>query len=121
MADVAFNDSAGMTIMEIGMAMLLMRAGTAELDDFAAEFARRFRVPVEPFDLRPCYNRMIERGWLEPHPTEAPRVLVTLAGEQVTYAAFSGFIRLVDPTGQYFKASMVFALTTRRHEEDDDD
>jgi hypothetical protein len=118
---VAFSDSAGMSIMELGMAMLLMRADSAELDDFAAEFARQFRVQVEHDDLRPCYNRMLERGWLEPHPSDAPRVLVTAKGEAVTYAAFSGFVRLVDPRGQYFKASLVYALTTRKHEDDDDD
>ena len=66
---VAFSDSAGMTIMEIGMAMLLMRTGSAELDDFATEFARQFRVPVEADDLRPCYIRMLERGLIEPHPS----------------------------------------------------
>ncbi|UAJ12394.1 hypothetical protein [Polymorphobacter megasporae] len=117
---VAFTDSAGMTIMEIGMAMLLMRTGSAELDDFAAEFARQFRVPVEPVDLRPCYTRMLERHWIEPHPTEPLRVLVTKAGEDTTFAAFAGFVRLVDPTGDYFKASIIFGMTTREHQEDDD-
>ena len=117
---VAFSDSAGMTIMEIGMAMLLMRTGSAELDDFAVEFARQFRVPVEVVDLRPCYNRMLERRWIEPHPTQPPRVLVTEAGEAITFAAFAGFVRLVDPTGDYFKASIIFGMTTRQHQEDDD-
>ena len=118
---VAFSDSAGMTIMEIGMAMLLMRTGSAELDDFAVEFARQFRVPVEADDLRPCYIKMLERGLIEPHPSESPRVLMTTTGDAVTFAAFSGFVRLVDPTGDYFKASLVYALTTRRTEEQDDD
>ena len=118
---VAFSDSAGMTIMEIGMAMLLMRTGTAELDDFATEFARQFRVPVEADDLRPCYIKMLERGLIEPHPSEAPRMLMTSTGDAVTFAAFSGFVRLLDPRGEYFKASLVYALTTRRTEEQDDD
>ncbi len=118
---VAFTDSAGMSIMEIGMAMLLMRTGSAELDDFAAEFARHFRVPVERDDIRPCYIGLLERGLIEPHPSETTRVLMTTTGEALTYAAFSGFIRLVDPSGQYFKASIIFGMTTRQHQEDDDD
>ena len=120
-SDVAFGDSAGMTIMEIGMAILLMRRGSAELDEFAGVFAEHFRTPVTAADLRPCYTRMLERRWIEPHPTEPPRVLVTSAGEDVTWTAFAGFVRLVDPTGNYFKASIVYAMTTRTHAEDDDD
>ena len=46
---------------------------------------------------------------------------MTTTGDAVTFAAFSGFVRLVDPTGDYFKASLVYALTTRRTEEQDDD
>ena len=118
---VAFGDSAGMTIMEVGMAIMLMRRGSAELDEFAGSFANHFKTPVSADDLRPCYTRMLERRWIEPHPTEPPRVLVTSAGEDVTYAAFAGFVRMIDPTGEYFKASIIYAMTTRQHEEDDDD
>ena len=121
MVDVAFRDTAGMTIMEIGMAVMLMRRGSAALDDFAEAFAANSRTGVTADDLRPCYTRMLERRWIEPHPTDAPRVLMTEVGEQVTWEAFSGFVRMIDPGGNYFKASIVYAMTTRQHMEDRDD
>ncbi len=120
MSGVAFGDSAGMTIMEVGMAVLLMRRGSAELDDFADTFALYFGTPVTAASLRPCYTRMLERNWIEPHPTQSPRVLMTKVGEEITWAAFRGFVRLVDPGDKYFKASIIFAMTTRQREEDDD-
>lgn len=118
---VAFGDSAGMTILEVGMAIMLMRRGSVAFDEFADGFANHFRTPVTADDLPPCYTRMLERRWIEPHPTEPPRVLVTGTGQDVTYAAFAGFVRMVDPTGDYFKASIIYAMTTRQYEEDDDD
>ena len=120
MTESAFSDCGGVTIMELGMAVMLMRSGRATFEDFAQQFTTHFRTTVEPHELRPCYNRMIERRWLELHPTEPARVLVTEAGETLVYAAFSGFVRLVDPNGTYFKASIIYGMTTRQHEEDND-
>ena len=119
--DVAFSDCGGMTIMELGMAVMLMRSGRATFADVAQAFATHFKTLVDADELRPCYRRMIERRWIELHPSEPARVLVTEAGENVVYAAFSGFVRLVDPNGSYFKASIIYGMTTRQHEEEDDD
>ena len=120
MTAVAFRDSGSMSVMEIGMVMLLMRRGSAALEDFADTFSVQFKTPVSVDDLRPCYTRMLERRWIEAHPTEPPRMLVTSAGEDLTFAAFAGFVRLVDPGGQYFKASIIFGMSTRQRAEDDD-
>ncbi len=121
MTEIAFADCGGVTVMELGMAVMLMRSGRATFDDFAKAFTTHFKTSVDPAELRPCYNRLVERRWLEPHPTEAARVLVTETGENIVYAAFSGFVRLVDPDGTYFKASIIYGMTTRQHREDDDD
>jgi len=118
---VNFGECVGTTVVEMGIAFLMMRAPDATLDDHADEFEKFFKVPVAAAELRPAYNRMIERGWIEHHPTEAGVMLVTRKGETVTYAAFSGFVRLVDPQGKVFKASVIFAMSTRAHQEDDDD
>ena len=87
----------------------------------ADEFAGHFKTPVDVEDLTRAHLRLCERDWLERHPRDPSRTLVTDVGKRVAYSAFGGFVRLVDPTGQYFKASVVFALTTRLDQEIRDD
>lgn len=121
MPPVSFAEVGNMSMVEVGIALMLLRADTTRIADMANEFAAHFKLPVVVDDLKGPFGRMIERRWIEPHPTDQNRVLVTRTGETITYSAFSGFVRLVDPSGNYFKASIVYALTTRQHEEDDDD
>ena len=121
MERVSFEQCGGATIAEIGIAVMLMRSPDATLSDFADGFRAHFKVPVDVAEMRSPYTRMLERGWIEHHPTQPGVMLVTRKGETVTYAAFSGFVRLVDPNGNYFKASIIYAMTTRQHQEDDDD
>ena len=112
MKRITFADSAGMTLMELGMALMVERDNAMSLLATAKEFETHWRTVVEPEEVVPCYRRMIERGWLEPHPTESDRMLITVLGKATSYTAFLAFVRMVDPTGGYFKASVVFSLTT---------
>lgn len=121
MKRISFEDSAGMTIMEVGIALMLLRDDQTSLLAMADEFEMHWRSTVTPEELVPCYRRMIERAWLEPHPTQSDRMMVTGKGKATAYTAFCSFVRLVDPTGDYFKASIVFSLTTRMRLGDDDD
>ncbi len=123
MKRITFDDSAGMTLMELGIALMVERDDTTSLLAMANEFETHWRTPVTPEAIVPCYRRMIERGWLEPHPHESDRVLITLKGKATAFTAFLAFVRMVDPTGGYFKASVIYSLTTgtRIRDEDADD
>lgn len=124
MTRISFEDSAGMNLMELGMALMIERDDSMSLFAMAKEFETHWRTPVEPEDILPCYRKMIERGWLEPHPTESDRMIITVRGKATSFTAFLAFVRMVDPTGGYFKASIVFSLTTGtplRSEEEGDD
>lgn len=121
MKRISFEDSAGMTILELGIALMLERDDETSLLTMAAEFEIHWRTPVTPEDLVTAFRRMIERDWLEPHPTQSSRMLVTQKGKATAYTAFCSFVRMVDPTGNYFKASVVYSLTTRPKVDDDDD
>lgn len=121
MTPINFEDSAGMTVMELGIFLMLERSDSTSLLEMSREFGTHWRTEVTPGDLIPSYRRMIERNWFEPHPTDSARVLVTDLGKAVSYAAFLGFVRLVDPSNKYFMASVVYGLTTRPRGMADDD
>lgn len=121
MSPIAFKDSSGTSVLELGMMLMLLRSDHASLFKMADEFAGHFKTPVDVEDLTRAHLRLCERDWLERHPRDPSRTLVTDVGKRVAYSAFGGFVRLVDPTGQYFKASVVFALTTRLDQEIRDD
>ena len=121
MKRVNFEHSAGMTVMELGICLMLERSDATSLLEMSREFAGHWRTEVGPDDLVTSYRRMIERQFLEPHPTDSGRMLVTDLGKSVSYSAFLGFVRLVDPTNKYFMASVVWGLTTRPAGSDDDD
>ena len=121
MKRITFDDSAGMTLMELGIALMVERDDTTSLLAMANEFETHWRTPVAPEAILPCYRRMIERHWLEPHPSDANRLLVTLLGRAVSYSAFCAFVHLFDPSGRYIKAGIVYGMTTRPDMGDDDD
>lgn len=121
MQRILFEDSAGITLIELGILLMLDRSDRTSLLEMARQFSVHWRCDVEPEVLLISFRRMIERSWIEPHPGESDRTLLTDLGKVFCYQSFLGFVHLVDPTGTYFKASVVCGLTTRPPGADDDD
>jgi hypothetical protein len=91
-----FADVGSLSITELCIAFMVMRDRNAAADDMAEQLECWFDLPVRTEDVAPSLARMVERAWIAHHPLYPHRLVVTDAGEDVAYRAFTGLLRLVD-------------------------
>lgn len=96
MIEPSFHVITSMTSGELAVAFVVMRDPAADLGLLSERLARWFNRTIERTDVLYHVHRMLERDWLEPRDEDPACYRLTLAGEQVTFAAFGGVARTID-------------------------
>jgi len=96
------------TIMELCLGFAFLRG--AVLPMAIQEIEGWFETPVTPSEIQASVSRMMELGWLAPHPLKPGGYLLTDMGEEVVEQAFKGFVRFIDAGENRWDVGMMFQI-----------
>lgn len=96
------------TVAELCLGMAFLRG--AVVPAALTEISRWFDMPVGGAELQRIVARMMERGWLMPHPSQPDGFVLTEIGEEVVEQAFKGFVRFIDAGENRWDVGMMFQI-----------
>lgn len=102
------------TITELCLGFAFLRGAIMPLA--VREIEGWFEMPLCPRDLQTCVHRMVERGWLAPHPAKAGGYVLTDAGEEMVEQAFKGFVRFIDAGENRWDVGMMFQIAKTHYD-----
>jgi len=102
------------SIAELCLGLAFLRG--AVLPSASREIAAWFDMPVGSSDIDRTVTRMIERGWLQPHPARTAGYVLTEVGEDVVEQAFKGFVRFIDAGENRWEVGMMFQIAKTHYD-----
>ena len=109
-----FDSIGKVTITELCLGFAFLRGALLPLA--VRELEGWFEVPVAAADLQASLSRMMDLGWLAPHPTRPGGYLLTDAGEDVVEQAFKGFVRFIDAGENRWDVGMMFQIARTHYD-----
>jgi DNA-binding transcriptional regulator PaaX len=109
-----FETVGGATIAELCLGFAFLRG--AGLPLASSEIGGWFELAVSETDLGRSVSRMVERGWLQPHPARVGGYLLTDAGEEIVEQAFKGFVRFIDAGENRWDVGMMFQIARTHYD-----
>lgn len=96
------------SVTELCLGFAFLRG--ASMERAARELEGWFELAADPGELDRPISRMLERGWIAPHPHKVCGYTLTETGEDVVEQAFKGFVRFIDAGENRWDVGMMFQI-----------